>query len=114
MDDEASEPPRTLLERTQEAQRIYWELLSDLEDSLDVELDSTADLQSMTHEDFKKQKGREDDAQAKAQAELETLLPGVIKRESIATGYLAIFSPEGKCLAYEWVDALRVWKEGRQ
>ena len=167
VDDEGSETPQTLFERTQEAQRTYWELLSDLEDSLDVELDSTADLQSMTLEDLKQQKGKcrcngencdamvgpndpyfatpcgsfcsecmetehasgcgicagEFDLQGPAEeqpdpaskpdarAELERLLPGVIERKSIATGTNAVFTPDGKCLAFGWEDALRVWKE---
>ncbi len=211
------EVSKTLFERTQDAQRTYWELLSYLEDSLDVELDSTSDLQSMTFEDLKQQKGkcccngtdcqtmvglndpyfatpcgshcsdcmeakhapgcgicaskfdlkgpveeqpsleaecnvqhpenqdtycrayaghtdahsdgnglswpnmerlraaaqRGRDAQTQAQSELEALLPGVIERKSIATGTNAIFSPDGKCLAFDWIDALRVWKEKR-
>ncbi len=49
---------KTLFERTQDAQRIYWELLSDLEDVLDVEIDGTSDLQSMTIEELKDLRGK--------------------------------------------------------
>ena len=212
---EETEGPKTLFERTQDAQRVYWELLSDLEDSLDVEIDGTSDLQSMTLDELKSRRGKsqcngtgcetmvgprdpyfatpcgsycsecmetehapgcgicasefdleasdeappsddaecnaqhpenEDthcrahaghtdahsdgngltwpnleqlraaaqrghDAQTEAGLELEALLPGVIERKSIATGTNAIFGPNGQCLAFNWVDALRVSKE---
>ena len=167
-DGETAEP-KTLFERTQDAQRVYWELLSDLEDSLDVEIDGTSDLQSMTLDELKSRRGKsqcngkgcetmvgprdpyyatpcgsycsdcmetehapgceicasefdlepesEDqpkDAQAEARSELEGLLPGVIERKSLATGTNAIFGPDGQCLAFNWVDALRVSKEKQQ
>ena len=52
------------------------------------------------------------DVQAQAQSELQAL--GAIERKSMATGTNAIFGPDGTCLAFNWVDALRVWKEKRQ
>jgi len=58
VDGNDQEEAKTLFECTQDAQRIYWELLSGLEDALDVEIDGTSDLQSMTIEELKDLRGK--------------------------------------------------------